>query len=236
MMRLKTKLALFNLLSKVAFTAMFLIFMPFIIQRINLRQVDNDLIQKREQVINLVSEIGIEPFINPDSSDFFGSFNILKEEFVSLEMIDTTADLNYIEVTPRLIEEEQIDYRVLNYSFKVDDKKYLLEVGKSLESILRTEKNIKNVMLIFLAFIIVITFFTDLQYTRGSLNPLEKIKNKLKRISDPSLFDHTPVKTTTSDFLRLDNALRELMDHINILFQKEKEITVNISHELMTPV
>ena len=69
MLRLKTKLALFNLLSKVAFTAMFLIFMPFIIQRINLRQVDNDLIQKREQVINLVSKVGIEPFINPDSSN-----------------------------------------------------------------------------------------------------------------------------------------------------------------------
>ena len=236
MMQLKTKLSLFNLLSKVVFTALFLILMPFIIQRVNLRQVDNDLIQKREQVINLITEVGIEPFINPDSSNIFGSFNILKEEFISLEKINTAEDLNFIEVTPRLIEGEEINYRVLNYSFKIDDQKYQLEVGKSLDSIFRTGRNIKNVMLLFLVFIILITFFTDIQYTRVLLHPLEKIKNKLKRISDPSMFDNTPVKTTTSDFQRLDSALRELMDHINTLFQKEKEITVNISHELMTPV
>ncbi len=57
--------------------------MPFIIERINLRQVDNDLVQKREQVLSLISDIGIEPFITSDSS--FGSFNILKEEFISIE-------------------------------------------------------------------------------------------------------------------------------------------------------
>lgn len=235
-MRLKTKLSLFNLLSKIAFTALFLILMPFIIERINLRQVDNNLIQKREQVISIISETGIEPFISSDSSYAFGSYNILKEEFISLERIDIPEDLNYIDVTPRLIEDEEIDYRVLNYSFMVDDQKYLLEVGKSLESILHTEKNIRKVMLLFLLFIIIITFFTDLQYTRGLLRPLDKIKGKLKQISDPSLFDKTPVRTTTSDFRHLDNALKELMDHINALFRKEKEITVNISHELMTPV
>jgi len=210
--------------------------MPFLIQRINLRQVDNDLIQKREQVIELISEIGIEPFISSDSSSSFGSYNILKEEFISLEKITITEDLNYIDVTPRLLDEEETDYRVLNYSLIVDGQKYLLEVGRSLDSILRTEKNIKRLMLIFLVSIILITFFADLQYTRVVLLPLDKIRNKLKQISDPSLFEKTPVKTSTSDFVLLDKALIELMDHINILFQKEKEITVNISHELMTPV
>ena len=236
MLKLKTKLSLFNLLSKVIFTALFLALMPFLIQRINLRQVDNDLIQKREQVIELISEIGIEPFISSDSSSSFGSYNILKEEFISLEKINITEDLNYIDVTPRLLDEEETDYRVLNYSLIVDGQKYLLEVGRSLDSILRTEKNIKRLMLIFLVSIILITFFADLQYTRVVLLPLDKIRNKLKQISDPSLFEKTPVKTSTSDFVLLDKALIELMDHINILFQKEKEITVNISHELMTPV
>ncbi|HPR72947.1 MAG TPA: HAMP domain-containing sensor histidine kinase [Bacteroidales bacterium] len=236
MLKLKTKLSLFNLLSKIIFTALFLALMPFLIQRINLRQVDNDLIQKREQVIELISEIGIEPFISSDSSSSFGSYNILKEEFISLEKINITEDLNYIDVTPRLLDEEETDYRVLNYSLIVDGQKYLLEVGRSLDSILRTEKNIKRLMLIFLVSIILITFFADLQYTRVVLLPLDKIRNKLKQISDPSLFEKTPVKTSTSDFVLLDKALIELMDHINILFQKEKEITVNISHELMTPV
>jgi signal transduction histidine kinase len=236
MIKLKIKLASFNLLSKLVFTLLFLIFMPYLIERINLLQVDNELIQKREQVITLISQVGIEPFMTSDNGNTFGSYNILKEEFISLEKIDLNEDANYIEVSQRLIEGEYIAYRVLNYSFKVDGNTFLLEVGKSLASILHTQKNIKKVMLVFLVFIILITFLTDLQYTRQLLLPLDKITNKLKGISNPVIFDKTPVKTTTSDFHNLDNAMIEIMGHIDMLFQKEKEITVNISHELLTPI
>jgi signal transduction histidine kinase len=236
MIKLRIKLALFNLLSKLVFTGLFLIFMPYLIERINLIQVDNELIQKREKVIDLITRIGIEPFITSDSSNVFGSYNILKEEFISLERIDLEKDVNFIEVSRRMIEGEEIAYRVLNYSFKINGVMYLLDVGKSLDSILHTEKNIKKVMFVFLVFIILITFLTDLQYTRRILRPLDTITKKLKGISNPSIFDKTPVRTSTSDFIHLDNALRELMAHIDELFQKEKEITVNISHELLTPV
>jgi len=236
MIRLKTKLAMFNLLSKLVFTALFLIFLPFIIERINLRQVDNDLIRKREQTIELIEKIGIEPFIDSDTSDAFGSYNILKEEFISLERTSTTEDINHIEVSNRIIEDEEITYRVLNYTFTVDGQKYLLETGKSLTSIQNARKNINKIILVFLVFIILITLFTDLQYTRVLLIPLKKITDKLKEISSPAKFDMTPVWTNTSDFSILDKALRDLMAEIDEAFQKEKEITVNISHELMTPI
>jgi signal transduction histidine kinase len=236
MIKLRIKLALFNLLSKVVFTIAFILFMPWLIERINLLQVDADLIEKREKVITLVSEIGIEPFVASDSGNVFGSYNILKEEFISLERIDLKEDVNYIDVTPRIIEGEEIEYRVLNYSLLVDGDMYLLEVGKSLESILHTRKNINTVMLVFMVSIILITFLTDIQYTRMLLRPLDIITNKLKGISNPSIFDKTILDTTTSDFHHLDNAIREMMDHISNLFQKEKEITVNISHELLTPI
>ena len=105
---------------------------------------------------------------------------------------------------------------------------YLLEVGESLSRILQTESNIKKVMLLFLVLIISITFLTDLQYTRKLLRPLDIITKKLKGISDPAIFDKTPVKTTTTDFIHLDNALTSLMSSIDELFRKEKETTVNI--------
>ena len=236
MIKLKSKLALFNLLSKLAFTALFLIFLPSIVERINLRQVDNDLIQKREKTIELIEKIGIEPFINSDTSDAFGSYNILKEEFISLERTNIEEEINQIDITGRIIEDEEITYRVLNYTIIVDGRKYILEIGKSLTSIQNDRKNVNKIILVFLLFIILVTLVTDLQYTRIILNPLTKITNKLKEISSPSKFDRIPVKTNTSDFASLDNALRDLMIQIDESFQKEKEITVNISHELMTPI
>ena len=236
MIRLKSKLALFNLLSKLAFTALFLIFLPSIVERINLRQVDNDLIQKREKTIELIEKIGIEPFINSDTTDAFGSYNILKEEFISLERTNIEEEINQIDISNRIIEDEEITYRVLNYTLIVDGRKYLLEIGKSLASIRNDRKNVNKIILAFLLFIVLVTLVTDLQYTRIILNPLTKITKKLKEISSPSKFDRTPVKTNTSDFASLDNALRDLMIQIDESFQKEKEITVNISHELMTPI
>ena len=212
MIKLRTKLAFFNLLSKLVFTVVFIAIMPFIIERINLFQTDNELINKREEVIDLISKLGIEPFMTSDSANVFGSYNILKEEFISIERVDLTEDWNFIEVTQRLIEDETIDYRVLNYSFKVDDQTYLLQIGKSLSSILNTKKNIKIIIWIFLVSIILITLLSDLFYTHRILRPLDMIIKKLKDTSTPKLFDKAPVITTTSDFNQLDQTLIELMN------------------------
>jgi hypothetical protein len=157
MMKLGTKLTLFNLLSKTVFAALFILLLPFIIERINILQTDNELIRKREEVLSLIAEIGIEPFITPESENEFGSYNILKEEFISLEKADSSEVWNFIEVTQRKIENETIDYRVLNYSFQIDGVTYLLEIGKSLASIGNTQKNIRKVILVFLLVFITVT-------------------------------------------------------------------------------
>ncbi|MBK7479682.1 MAG: hypothetical protein IPI69_08090 [Bacteroidales bacterium] len=127
MIRLKTKLTLFNLLSKLVFTALFLLFLPGIIERIYLRQVDKDLIQKREKTIALISEAGIEPFIESDSTGAFGSFNILKEEYISLEKTRGGEELNEIVICDRFIEDEVITYRAINYTFRLTGKATFLK-------------------------------------------------------------------------------------------------------------
>ena len=236
MMKLQTKLALFNLLSKLVFSALFIGFLPLIIERINTRQTDNELIDKREEVIALISEVGIEPFIASGTEGGFGSYNILKEEFISLERAELEEDWNFIEVTQRLIDDEAISYRVLNYSLKIDGQPYLLEIGKSLSSITYAGRNIRNVILIFLAVFIAVTLFSDLFYTARLLRPLRIITGRLRETTSPSFASAEPLRTSTEDFIRLDRTLREMMKKIEALFLKEKEITVNISHELMTPV
>ena len=235
-MKLQTKLALFNLLSKLVFSALFIGFLPLIIERINTRQTDNELIDKREEVIALITEVGIEPFITSGTDEGFGSYNILKEEFISLERVDLTEDWNFIEVTQRLIDDEAIEYRVLHYSLKIDGQTYLLEIGKSLSSITYAARNIRRVILVILVIFIATTLFSDLFYTARILRPLRIITGRLRETSSPSLITTEPVVTSTQDFIQLDRTLREMMRKIEDLFLKEKEITVNISHELMTPV
>jgi len=236
MIRLQTKLTLFNLISKLVFSALFIGFLPLITERIITMQTDRELIGKREEVISLISKAGIEPFITPETDTGFGSYNILKEEFISLERIDLAEDWNFIEVTQRIIDDETIDYRVLNYSLKIDGQTYLLEIGKSLTSIMNAERNIRSVILILLAVFILVTLLADLLFTARVLRPLRIITKRIESTSTPYLSASEPLSTTTEDFIELDRTLREMMQKIEELFRKEKEITVNISHELMTPV
>lgn len=234
-LRLRTKLALFNLLSKVILSVLFIAFLPLIVNRISLVQSDNELVKKREQIINIIADIGIDPFIT-DSLGTFGSYNILKEEFISLEKTHVKEDLNFIELDKREIENEIIEFRVLNYTLKVNDEKYLLQIGKSVTSIIYAQQDTRETILIFLAFIILITIISDLFYTELVLRPLRHIIDKLKNTSSPAFFDRNPVRTTTADFAKLDSTIVDLMNRINELISREKEITVNISHELLTPV
>ncbi len=236
MIKLRYKLGLFNVLSKILFGLIFILVMPHLLVKINTIQTDNELIEKREQVIDIIAQWGVEFFMPEDPDYAFGSYNVLKEEYISLERVELDQHWNFIEVTQRMVENEIIDYRVLNYSFIVDGETYLLEIGKSLTSIIQTQKNIRTYTLVLLILFIILTIITDISFGARLIKPLENITRKLKATTSPARFDLTPVETSTAEFQYLDNTIKDLMVKINELFQKEKESTANISHELLTPV
>jgi hypothetical protein len=130
MMKLGTKLALYNLVSKLIFVVVIFAVLPFIVEKINIIQTDRELVQKREAVIDIISEAGIDPFMT-DQADAFSSYNILKEEYISIRKDTLYRNWNFIEISKREIDNEIIEFRVLNYSFKVNDQNYVLEIGKA---------------------------------------------------------------------------------------------------------
>lgn len=235
-MKLRYKLAWYNLLTKLLFVMVFLLVMPYFLERVNIIQTDNELISKREQVMDLIGEFGVDWLLTGSLDQGFGSYNLLKQEYISLEPAATDSLWNFIEVTQRMVDEEIIDYRVLNYSFMVDGETYLLEIGTSLDSIYQTERNIRTLTLILLGIFVILSFVADTTLARILTQPLEFITRKLRETHSPALYDRTQVKTSTSDFLYLDQTLTELMQKIDSLFTREREITANISHELLTPV
>jgi signal transduction histidine kinase len=235
-MKLRTKLTLYNFLSKFLFAAMLVALMPYTLERINISQTDKELVRKRQKVLEMVSSNGIEPFISAESENKFSSYNILKDEFISIEKVPAGSNLNFIEASERKIEDEVISFRVLSYNFSYKGQSYLLEIGKSLESMMHARRNIVRLTWGLLLLIILITLFSDLYYTYRVLHPLDLIIKKLKGTSIPDVFDKIPVNTSTYDFRQLDQTLIELMNRIDDQFRKERDVTVNISHDLLTPV
>jgi signal transduction histidine kinase len=235
-MKLQSKFTLYNTLSKAVFILVFVLVMPLLVREISVLNTDTQLEEKKEQVMAIIESIGIESFIGEGSDGTYGSYNLLREEFISLEQTDTLPDLHTIENSPRLVEDEIVEYRVLTSSFQIDDKTYLLEVARSLSTIQEIENTLRRLALLILLIISLVTTVSDIAFTKILLKPLNAIVEKLKGTKDPTLFRFKPLNTNTTDFRYLDNTIHEMMNRLEEVFLKEREFISNVSHELLTPV
>lgn len=233
-MKLLNKLTLSITLSKLGIVLLFVVLLPFIVERIASDYTNYNLKEQKEAVMESIARNGVNYYLDGDSS--YGSYTMLKEEYISLEP-SPLLQIDTIETSRRLVEQDTLVYRVLSYTFQEDGKTYLLEVGKKLTSIHEYNRPLQRIALYLLIGLTIMSTIIDLLYTRYLLKPLQQIiKSKLVKQTFPFTKNATPVKTTTADFQYLDSSLISLMDQVREAFEKEREFTANASHELMTPI
>lgn len=235
-MKLRSKLTLFNTFSKLLIVLVFIIILPFVINYISLRDVDKKLYQKKEKVLDEIKELGIETFIPINTDSSFGSYNILKEEFILIEPLEEFIEADTIENTLRKVEDEIVEYRIMSHAFSIKNKPYLLEIGKSVESLDELNEPLQNFAFAVFLSMIFLTVLSDVAFNSIQLKPLGWIVNKLKNIKHPSSFSFSKVKTGTDDFVYLDESINEMMRKLQKTFSQEREFIANASHELLTPV
>jgi two-component system sensor histidine kinase ArlS len=233
--KLFTKLTLFITLSKLAIVLLFVLSLPFLVERIASEYTNNYLRQQQLKVKEVIDKNGIDFYL--EGSDSYGSYTLLKEEYIALEAIDRNLSIDSIENAQRVVETDTLNYRVLMHTFDFDKKHYLLEIGKSTATISQYNKPMQRIASYVLIGLIILTLIADLVFTRFLLKPLGKIiSTKLVNRKFPFRDNIPPVETSTSDFKYLDSSLILLMDQIHEAFEKEREFTANASHELMTPI
>ena len=77
-MKLKTKLTLFNALSKLVIVVLFVLLLPVLIRNINQNFTDNKLRKQRNKVLQIIKASGIKNYLYP-------AYSPLKEEYYSLD-------------------------------------------------------------------------------------------------------------------------------------------------------
>lgn len=234
-MKLSSKLILFITSSKLAVVLLFVISLPFLVDSIVSEYTNYSLRRQQAKVINIIHKNGIDHYLQGDDS--YGSYTMLKEEYIALEPAAAKSLIDTIKTAQRVVERDTLNYRILMHTFNFGSKNYLLEIGKTTASINQYNKPLQRIALYVLMGLIALTLLFDLIFTRALIRPLGKIiKSKLINRKFPFKDYSPPVPTSTQDFKYLDESLIQLMDQINEAFEKEREFTANASHELMTPI
>jgi two-component system sensor histidine kinase ArlS len=234
-LKLKTKLTLFNAISKLVIVTLFILLLPNIIENINKSYTDSRLVKQKDKLLQIVRDKGIKTYIEDGES--YGSYLPLKEEYISLDEVEPGYHLDTIKDEQRLVERDTIDYRILSHTFKAGNRNYLLEIGKSTETIGETTGPLQNIAFQLLLGMILLTILADQLYSNYILRPLSIIiRTKLIGNKFPQFTTYKEVKTSTIDFQHLDLSIHKMVETIETAFQKEREFISNASHELMTPI
>jgi signal transduction histidine kinase len=238
-MKLSYKFLLFNFLTKGLILLIFLVGAPLILEFFAYKATDQELRFKKKQVIQIIEEEGIQRFIADESlGDGFGSYNILKEEYVLIERVEgEDSPLDQIFSEERILEGNLVPYRVYAFIYNQNDKSYLIEIGRSLVTIEFIKSLLFQVLLIGLIIFLVLSGILDTFFTEQILRPFRWIiKNKLQVVANPNEVNESSVKTQTLEFLELDQSINFLMRRIQKAFYEERNFISQVSHELKTPI
>ncbi|HTM98638.1 MAG TPA: HAMP domain-containing sensor histidine kinase [Pedobacter sp.] len=234
-MKLSSKLTLFIAGSKLVTVLLFVLALPYLVEEIANQHTNFMLRQQQKKVMSIVDKNGLDYYLQGENS--YGSYTLLKEEFVAFSPSEAKNIIDTIKDSQRLIEGDTLNYRILSATFKYANRNYLLEIGKTTTSINQYNKPLQRFALYVLITLIAVTVLIDLTFMRVIIRPLSSIiKTKLINNEFPFRTSQTPVLTSTTDFKYLDESLAQLMSQINEAFYKEREFTSNASHELMTPI
>jgi two-component system, OmpR family, sensor histidine kinase ArlS len=102
--KLSSKLVLFITGSKLAVVLLFIISLPFLVDGIVSEYTNYSLRRQQDKVVQIVQKKGIDHYLQGEDS--YGSYTMLKEEYIALEPAGPGQPVDTIKTAQRVIEQD----------------------------------------------------------------------------------------------------------------------------------
>ena len=238
-MKLQVKLTFYNAILQAVIILAIGIVLPIVIQRVVYNHIDKRLHARADKMLKIIKIGGLDDIIQ-DQECSFDSYNIFKEEYVSISPLSSMPanfGTDTVENTERNIENEVVKHRVLSRSFLYDNQLYKIEIGEGLSTVEQLNHTINKFTIWMVAIVLLFSILMNMTLAQLLLEPFNRIvSKKLNAIHHPNTFVEDRIVTSTYEFAYLDQSINEMMIKIKTAFQSEREFMTNVSHELLTPI
>ncbi|RXJ77646.1 two-component sensor histidine kinase [Arcobacter sp. F155] len=141
-----------------------------------------------------------------------------------------TLTLNYIDF------EYQEHYIISRLKIQMDENYYVLEVATNFSTINSTLENLIYILLFIVPVILVLSIIGGYFLIYKSFLPIEKLLQNLKNINASDLSKRLESKNKNDEIDLLSQEINNLLQRLEISFDKVSQFSSNASHELKTPL
>ncbi len=126
--------------------------------------------------------------------------------------------------------------RVFLMPFQLEKHDYKLYVFHSLSDQIALEERIRRIFYLVAPLLILLAGIGGYFLARKSLKPIAAMGDRAKRISAANLHERLPIKNAKDELGNLAIVFNELLDRLDIEFDRQRRFMADASHELRTPL
>jgi len=126
--------------------------------------------------------------------------------------------------------------RVLQYNLHVFGKTFNITVAESLSDSLGMIQKFKRILSLLMPACILVVSFMAMWIAKRSLIPLERFSGRIKTITHTTLDERIDSAAEDRELADLATSFNDMLDRLQEVFESEKRLIADASHELKTPV
>ena len=126
--------------------------------------------------------------------------------------------------------------RVIRYEYAAFGKTFTVTLAESLKNSYTMIDTFKRFLQVTISLSILLLCLTVWWIARISLRPLKEFSSTIETITHKNLTEQIDTETTTNELTTLARSFNALLDRLNHVFESQKRLVADASHELKTPL